>query len=292
MKYSINSKSAFVEIDTLGAELTSFSDVEGTQYLWQGNAEYWSGRAPVLFPIVGALRSGKTIINGKEYEMKRHGFARRMDFRCIMTTEDSAAFSLMANEETKKFYPYDFHLMVRYQLQDCMLTTEYTVMNMGDEPMPFAIGGHPAFNCPVLPGETFENYVVEFEKNETAYCPSMDLQTGLIDFSSTIPVLNDGKRIALNHSLFDHDALVFEHPKSSKVSLLSRLSGRGVELDFSGFDYLGIWSALNNAPFVALEPWTGCATGTDEDDWMIHKRGMKLLESNQSAAYSYKITIL
>ena len=292
MRIQLHSKASFAEIDTFGAQLVSFSDAEGIQYLWQGNAEYWSGQAPILFPIVGALRDGKTIIDGKEYSMGRHGFARKMEFRCVMTKDDSAIFSLDSNEETRKQYPFDFHFMVTYRLNDCALTTEYTVMNMGDKPLPFAIGGHPAFNCPILPGECFENYVVEFEKNETADCPQINLKTGLIDFSNTTRCLSDEKTIALQHSLFYKDALVFDHPQSSKVKLCSRLSGRGVEMNFGGFDYLGVWSAVNDAPFVALEPWTGCATCTDEDNLMIHKRGTKILEPNQSAKYSYSITIL
>ena len=292
MKIKINSKASFVEIDTLGAQLVSFSDAESTQYLWQGDTEHWSGQAPILFPIVGALRGGKAKIDGKEYFMGRHGFARKMEFRCVTTTDDSATFSLSANEETRRQYPFDFHLTVTYRLNDCTLTTEFTIMNMGDKPMPFVIGGHPAFNCPILPGESFENYVVEFEKNETVDFPSLDMKTGLIDFSNKTHCLKNEKVIALQHSLFDRDALVFDHPQSSKVKLLSRLSGRGVEMDFGGFDYLGVWSALNEAPFVALEPWTGCATCTDEDDWMLHKRGMKVLEPNQSAKHSFSITIL
>lgn len=150
----------------------------GYTYLWQGNSEHWSGQAPVLFPIVGALRSGKTMIDGKEYFMGRHGFARRMEFCCVMATDDSAIFTLCANEETRKQYSFEFQLMITYRLNDCMLTTEYTVMNMGDVTMPFVIGGHPAFNCPILQEENFENYIVKFEKNEDISCPYIDMQTG------------------------------------------------------------------------------------------------------------------
>ncbi len=292
MRIQLKNKACFVEMDTLGAQLVSLSDAQGVQYLWQGDKEHWSGQAPILFPIVGALRNGITMIDGSEYAMGRHGFARKMEFRNLINTADTAVFTLVANEETRRQYPFDFHLNVTYRLKDCTLTTEFTVVNMGYKPMPFVIGGHPAFNCPILPSESFENYVVEFEKNETADCPRIDMETGLIDFSNKTCCLNDEKTIALQHSLFYNDALVFDHPQSSKVKLYSRLSGRGVEMDFNGFDYLGVWSAANDAPFVALEPWTGCATCTDEDDLMIHKRNMKILYSHQSAKCSYSVTIL
>ena len=66
-------------------------------------------------------------------------------------------------------------------------------------------------------------------------------------------------------------------PGLKKVKLYSVLTGRGVEMEYGDFRYLGIWSAKNDAPFVALEPWTGCGTAVDEDDCFEKKRGMKLL---------------
>ena len=134
--------------------------------------------------------------------------------------------------------------------------------------------------------------MIEFEQNETADCPQINLNTGMIFFQKRVPILKNEKAILLQHSLFDQDALVFDSLKSKKVKLFSSKNGRGVEMDFAGFDYLGIWSAVNNAPFVALEPWTGCATAADEDDDFYHKRGMTLLQPGQSAKHEFTITLL
>lgn len=292
MRFMLNSKAAIVEVDSFGAELKSFTDMIGTQYLWQGDPKYWHGQAPILFPMVGRLREDKAVIGGKEYSMKRHGIARNLEFRAMTHDSSSVILSLTADEETKKSYPFDFSLMVSYRLEDCTLTTEFTVMNMGSEPMPFAIGGHPAFNCPILEGEKFESYSVIFEKPETVSCPRLDLETGLIDLNERRQVLNGESSLELKHSLFDQDALIFEGLHSKKVQLVSRGSGRGVEMEFSGFPYLGVWSALGNAPFVALEPWTGLATCLDEGDEFAFKRGMKLLNPNTSAKYSFQITVM
>ena len=67
-------------VETLGAELVSFKSSDGFEHIWQGDPQYWGGHAPVLFPIVGALRENKTRIKGDWYEMGRHGFARRREF--------------------------------------------------------------------------------------------------------------------------------------------------------------------------------------------------------------------
>lgn len=292
MIVTIKSKGALAEIDTMGAQVVSFKDVLDIEYLWQGDASYWSGQAPILFPIVGALRGGKTKIDGKYYEMKRHGFARYFEFSVIMSTDNMAVLSLCATEETKKMYPFDFELRVTYRMEDTKLIKEYTVINKDTKTMPFVVGGHPAFNCPVLKDDAFENYIVEFEQNEVANCPAVDVDTGLILPEKRERVLNNEKVIAMKHSLFYRDALVFDSLKSKKVKLYSRLTGKGVEMEFKGFAYLGIWSAANDAPFVALEPWTGCATCSDEDDNFENKRGMTKLAPNETFSVSYSVNIL
>lgn len=104
-------------LKTMGAELTSLKDTEGTEYLWQGNPDYWSGQAPVLFPIIGCLRNGTASVSGdKTCSFGRHGIARRKEFTLISSTEDKAVFSLKADEETKKQYPFDFELQMTYEL--------------------------------------------------------------------------------------------------------------------------------------------------------------------------------
>ena len=50
-----------------GAELTSII-VDGEERLHDGKID-WNRHAPVLFPIVGQIKNGKTVIEGKEYYM-------------------------------------------------------------------------------------------------------------------------------------------------------------------------------------------------------------------------------
>lgn len=60
--------------DPMGGELVSLRD--GTyEYIWNGDPAYWSGRNPILFPIVGALRDGTVRIGQTAFHMARHGFA-------------------------------------------------------------------------------------------------------------------------------------------------------------------------------------------------------------------------
>jgi hypothetical protein len=47
------------EIVTRGAELIRLQDASGADFLWSGDPIWWSGRAPILFPIVGKVRDDK-----------------------------------------------------------------------------------------------------------------------------------------------------------------------------------------------------------------------------------------
>ena len=69
MLIHIQNENVSAEINTLGAELVSFKGDDGFEHIWQGDPKYWGGHAPVLFPIVGALRNGRTRIKGEWYEM-------------------------------------------------------------------------------------------------------------------------------------------------------------------------------------------------------------------------------
>ena len=54
-------------------------------------------------------------------------------------------------------YPYDFELKIIYTLIGKTIKTSYQVTNRETEKvMPYFIGGHPGFNCPLLADECYE----------------------------------------------------------------------------------------------------------------------------------------
>lgn len=98
--------------------------------------------------------------------------------------------------------------------------------------------------------------------------------------------------VQIDHRCFDHDALVFSDVPERRLTLLGAKSNHGVQIDFPGFKYLGVWSAVNDAPFVALEPWTGHATACDEGDVFEEKVGMTILQPGESDTRTFSITLL
>lgn len=224
----LRNENVSVTLKSLGGELTSIKDASGTEYLWQGNPDFWSGQAPVLFPIVGCLRNGTASIgDSKTCSFGRHGLARRLEFTLVSSSETCAVYSLKADDSTKEQYPYDFELQMIYELTDHGVKVSHKVINHGDIVMPYCIGGHPAFNCPVYEGENFEDYIVEFEQPETAACAQLT-DDGLINNNDRIPVLDHETVIHVKHSLFYKDALIFDQLKSRTVALKHKESGHGI----------------------------------------------------------------
>jgi galactose mutarotase-like enzyme len=292
MEYTIKSKDLVVKARSLGGELTSIRDNDGTEYLWQGDPKYWKGQAPVLFPIVGSLRNKKAVTaDGKTCCMERHGIARRKQAEMIRQDQNSIMFRLISDDETKQHYPFDFVLETTYTVENRRVTVSHEIENPNSCALPFQIGGHPAFNCPISAGEQFEDYDVEFEQPETANCPLLD-ENGLPQMDKRMPILDDSKILPMKHELFSKDALIFDGIKSRKVTLRSRKSGKGVCVEFPDMDYLLIWSSANGGPFVALEPWNGLGTCNDEGDEFEKKRGMILLPAGEKKTVSYQISII
>lgn len=289
MAVAISSESVKVVCLKEGAMLHSLKK-DSVEYLWQGDKKYWGGQAPVCFPIAGVLRNSKALAFGRECSMSRHGIARINPFEIKEQGSNYVCFIQNSSEQTKKAFPFDYSLEIRYTVLKNTVTTRYTVRNTGSEKLPFVIGGHPAFNCPLEEGERFEDYSVRFSQPLGQKCLRPDVETGMIDISKRYGVLDSPDKINMDHSLFELDAMVFDGIKP-KTAVLSA-GGRGVRLDYEDFENLLIWSSSNGGSFVALEPWTGISACSDEDDIFEHKRGVTVLEPDCEASFCFKITLI
>ena len=151
--FQISNDKITIQIDSMGAELKSLKDIaSGREYMWNADPKYWKRTSPVLFPLVGGLKDGVYRLDGKEYPMGQHGFARDMEFRLKSQTAHEIWFTLESDNETLKRYPYQFILELGYELSDRTMIVKWRVKNPADERMYFAIGGHPAFLCPIENG--------------------------------------------------------------------------------------------------------------------------------------------
>lgn len=158
--------------------------------------------------------------------------------------------------------------------------------------MPYFIGGHPAFRCPLLTDEDYEDYELIFEKEESCSVPLLFTETGLVDRLQRTPFLDHSRRLPLRHELFEKDAIILDQLASKSVQLLSKKSGKGLEFAFADFENLVLWSTNNKGPFIALEPWTGISTSAEEGDFFEDKKGVIQLAPQETRSHQYRITIL
>jgi len=280
-----------VTVSSKGAEMQSLT-ANGIDYLWNGDPAYWSGRSPVLFPIVGGLRGGRATSAAGEVTTPKHGFVRQSELTLVESDDTHAVYRLDASDETHAVYPYDFSLRVRFELTgEQTVRVTYEVENTGDTVMPFCIGGHPGFRVPLTGDDCFEDYVLEFEKAETLDCPQVDQVQVLIENRVRNRVLTENDTLPLNHVMFRGDALIFDQLESRVIRLKSGKTGHGVEMDFHSFPFVAVWTTTADSPFVCLEPWTGMCTRVTEDDVFEHKIGMKELPAGETATYSYTLTV-
>lgn len=272
--YTMENDEVIVSISEHASEIVSFKDKKtGTEHMWQGDATYWVGRNPTLFPIVGSTWDKEIHLNGNTYHMGNHGFTRNSDFTCIKHDATNIVMELNDNEETLKQYPFEFTLDVHYELQGSKLVITYDITNHSDKDMPFNFGLHPAFACPMEDGEKQSDYKLVFSNKEV-------YPEGI---TST-----DGYTMELDRELLEK-TIILQNPKSSYVTLTN--GKHGVKVDVVGYEWLAFWSAKNNAPFVCIEPWHS-HTDFEKVEVPFDKReGTMILAKNRTFTTSYAVTI-
>lgn len=298
MTIEIKSNELSVQFQTFGGALSSIKDKDGVEYLWQGDPTYWSGQAPVLFPICGSIRNDQYLYmsdGGQEQTGKipRHGLVRKKEFELVSQTNDSVTFAIEDDEGMYQNYPYHFRLEITYTVTGKKIRTQYHVTNKETtKGMPYFIGGHPGFNCPLLTDEAYEDYYLEFDKVESCTVPRSFPETGLLDFQDRSPWLDNQKELDLSYDLFSHDAVTLDKLNSRIVYLKSHKHEKGLKLDFSEFSNLIVWSTLNKGPFIALEPWSGLSTSLEEGDHLEDKKDVRILKPGQKDQIGFDIEIL
>ncbi|MDE2403966.1 MAG: aldose 1-epimerase family protein [Sphingomonadales bacterium] len=264
------------EIDPLGAELHRLRDGEGRDLLWDGDPTFWTGRAPILFPIVGALRDDGYSYRGRRYALPKHGFARCRTWALLDQQPDSATLGLSADDETRAAYPFDFDLRITFAVATAALAMTATVANTGDAVMPFSFGFHPALRWP-FSAATRDDHRLRFDREERADIARIDA-AGLVARREPTPVR--GRDLPLADSLFTDDALIFA-PVHSHGLDYGVPGGEQLRVEFPDFPDLGVWTKPG-AGYLCLEPWLGHADPVEPYGEIFAKPGICTLQPGQS----------
>ena len=243
----------------------------------------------MLFPHVGRTWGDVLRLNGRVYPCMQHGFARSQVFTAVQEGKETGIFTLCANEETREKYPFDFVLCITYTLGGKELQVRWQVENRGHDPMPFTIGGHPAFRFAEKEGKK-EDYCLYFPgKEELSYC-RLDTRHGTAIPEKVYRLKTDGGYVPLSDGMFKEDALIFDGGQIEEAWLCRKDGTPRVGLRSRDFPNYGIWSMVG-APFVCLEPWQGRCDDCGENRDFSEKPDAVVLAAGESFQKEYQILV-
>ena len=277
-----------VTVSKHGAELQSIKDANGKEYLWQADPKFWDRHSPLLFPIVCGLWEDKYRVNGKEYKLGRHGFARDTDFKLIAQGDNQLVYCLNDSTETLKDYPYHFNLAVSYKITENKIKVVWHVENTDNKEIYFQIGGHPAFNVPDLkPGEPLVG-TLKFDEEEPSRLYG---NVGGCITPGYHKVKTEDGLYKFTQDDFKDDAVIFDHSQLKKISIINKDGKPEVTLDIKT-PAVGIWSPYGkDAHFVCIEPWYGIHDWAEYDGEFKDKYLMNKLLPGCSFMSEYTMTI-
>jgi len=281
MTYSIENGRFRVSARTMGAELCAFTDLaDGHEYLWAGDPAIWSGQSPLLFPIVGRLRDDIYCLDGREYTLAKHGFAKKSEFALESISDTEMIFVLRDSEETRACFPFAFALRVRYAFVDGGFVMEHRVTNLNAETMYFSLGAHPAFAI-----DLYDRVVLDAPETLDAW----QLDENALRAQRQLPVFDNSRELVITPEIFENDALIFDGLKSRGASVI-RKNGRNVHVAFDA-PCLGIW-AKPAAPYVCIEPWHGIDDRYDAGHDFTRKERIVALAAGDEWVFPVEITAI
>lgn len=254
--FTISNDHLCATVSEMGAELQSLRDKQtGHEYLWQGDARWWSGRSPILFPIVGGLWNGCYRLDGHETKLQKHGFVRRQPWHCTLHEAGRVRLEYDGSEADYALFPFRFNLAVTYTLEGRRLKAAFEVKNLDERDMHFQLGGHPALNLSGWNEEQeVDGYLLLEGKPESVRRAGE--QGCLEPESHPVPLTAEGL-VPLSVATFAHEALIFDRRQIHAATLLDRDRHRVARVESTAPVWL-FWSPQGvHTPFVCCEPWYG-----------------------------------
>ncbi|WP_298863653.1 aldose 1-epimerase family protein [uncultured Sulfitobacter sp.] len=271
-------------VAALGAEMQFLRTTSGADLLWKGDVAFWSGRAPILFPIVGRAVDDIIAVENHTAPMPQHGFARRSSFSLAEQTDVMCRHTLMDTEQTRAVYPFSFRLDVVHQLDGNTLRVRVEVRNEGGTSMPFGFGFHPAFSWP-LPGAAGQMHHVTLAQGGSP--KRVAIEDGLLRPQPVKGPFINGD-LLIEEALFTDGAVVF--PNGSDALRYGPQNGPSLSFEFNNLPDLALWRP-KDAPFLCIEPWHGTASYLGDGPQISKRPNTTTLEAGKTATFGYAVTV-
>lgn len=274
-----------LSVAELGAEMQYLRTQSGADLLWDGDPAYWTGRAPVLFPIVGRAVDDRIAVGEHSAEMAQHGIARRRVFALEEQSKLHCRHVLRADPETRAQYPFEFALYLTHALSNATLTVTARVENHSETEMPFGFGFHPAFRWPLPGAETSRHNVQLKTTNNPARQPLHP--NGLLEPTRAEGPFTDGS-LDIEEGLFKDGALVF--PNGTEALRYGPENGPGLSFTFHNLPDLALWKPVD-APFLCVEPWHGTASLVGDGPQISQRPNSVSLPAGETIEFGYSVTV-
>lgn len=282
----ISNSEVTLDVAALGAEMQTLTTRDGRHWLWSGDANFWTGRSPILFPMVGRAPQDTISIDDKRYQMGQHGFARRSAFTLVDEWREHCTYRLEASEPTLAMYPFDFVLDIEHRLEGRAVMVTASVTNRDSRTMPYGVGFHPAFAWP-LPGGEGQSHSVVLDNGAS---PEVHrLSGGLIDPAPRPSPFANGA-LTLKHEDFSGDAMIF--PQGAGTGLrYGSANGPSVHFTWENLPNLALWTKPG-AGFICLEPWHGMSAEVGGSDALDQRPYTVFLKPGATARYSFRAELI
>ncbi|WP_370516140.1 aldose 1-epimerase family protein [Novosphingobium sp. 18052] len=286
---TISSGDLTARINPLGAELWSLTDRQGREYMTSADPAFWTGHAPLLFPIVGALNGDRYRVDGREYTLAKHGFARRSMFEIVEAGADHVRLRLADSEATHSVYPFAFVLEMAFRLDGYALHMEATITNPGEEALPFSFGFHPAFAWPLPGGAAKDDHMIAFEHGEPQPIRRIEQETGLV-LPEPVHTPVHGHLLHPEATQFEADALIWDHLASRSLTF-GAAGAAQLAIAFPDTPMLGIWQKPG-AAYLCIEPWQGIADPLGFTGDYREKPGVISLQAGEARSFRMDVAVL
>ena len=289
-------KSTFLAFPELGARLMHWDITLGDGTM--RDVIYWPtlenldtfattrGGNPVLFPFNGRCFENNEMFfwrapDGVRRPMPLHGIARQSKFDVLRCDERGFAAQLVPSDETRASYPFDYEFIVTYRFEELRLICEYTLRNLGKQPLPWCAGHHFYFTMPWNDGLKRGDYAIRIPAKKTL---KQDFKTGqLIDgpsFKKEEP-LDNPQLPDTWHTALTGNTAVFG-PKNQPGEIAVKLGADKVPPSDSLFV---TWTLDDKAPFYCVEPWMGPANAAG------HGVGLQWVQPAQTQSFIVEVAI-
>jgi galactose mutarotase-like enzyme len=243
------------------------------------------GGNPILFPFNARCFDRGEILfwrdaAGVRRPMPLHGVARQGRFAVLR--EDARGFSarFLPGEEARAAYPFDYEFTVTYRFEPFGLSCEYTLKNLGAEPLPWCAGHHFYFTLPWSEGAKRGDYLIRIPATQRR---RQDAAGQLVPG----PALNEEESVA-NPALIDtfhlglrtHEAVFGEKGRPGDVTVRV-----GTERTPPPAATFVTWTLAEDSPFYCVEPWMGPPNAPET------KLGLQLVPPGKTQSFTVSVGV-